>query len=163
MFKLRIKTYRGAGILFWYRDAHGCIYVLLAQRKAGPQWWSLCGGGMEGRDHRDFAACARRETCEEFGCLPEEMLVPKKQPEVVRYHWPGYCWSTYLVELTQRPEDGVFPSTKARDYRHEFLRHKWFPLRLGELPWRLNLLCYPALLRLCSVSRKIRAEKRGGS
>lgn len=143
------KTYRGAGTLFWFRDSQHRVHVLLGQRCAGKNWWSIPGGGMSEEDGGNFSACAIRETREEFGWPPDKMVVAdSRKSSVVRFRLPGYCWNTYLCELAGKPEERAFPDTNSRDYRHEFLGHKWFPLRLGVLPWRLNILTYPVLLRL---------------
>jgi 8-oxo-dGTP pyrophosphatase MutT (NUDIX family) len=146
------QPYRGAGVLFWYRDERGRPYVLLGERRAGLHWWSIPGGEMEPVDGDDFVACAGRETHEEMGWPSMAAAISQTPPShCVRYWLPRYRWTTYMVELEGRPDERLFPNTQARDY-WEFLQHGWFPLKLGALPRRSIPMLYPELFKLWLMS-----------
>lgn len=139
-----MKTYCGAGILFFFRGPKG-IELLLGQRNSGV--WSIPGGRMSVRDRHGFFACAKRETAEEFGVSEIVDQVLMAHPRVrycVCFPLIVFNWVTYLVELPDYGAD--FPSPDARDYWQEFRGHGWF--LLSSLPSRLHFLLWPAILWL---------------
>ena len=112
------------------------IEVLLGQRRWGGRW-TVPGGGMENQDLNSYWQCARREVMEEFGHLP--FLSCLQPPPGLFLTCIFRNWKTFFVQL---PEDvGKYPDVLARDYRHEFKGHSWFPLsnmhmqKLALDPW----------------------------
>jgi len=144
---VRLRRYRGAGIVFVCMEA-GVPAILLAQRRRSGVW-SIPGGGAERRDGGDFWRTALRETEEEFGRLPGPTPAPwfaQRFP----FGWLGFSWTTYVVRLGERPEG--FPNRNARDFTHEFRDAAWFPI--DRLPPKCHWLLWPVVWRLRGRGKK---------
>ena len=141
-----IRPYRGAGVLFYHRNAAGQLEVLMARRRNGG-WWSIPGGEMEPRDGRNHWETGKREAVEEFGEEGKAFFPPAGRVPKIGFTLPGFLWYTYLVPIQQKPDAHAFPDKYARDY-HEFTEHRWFNLATDPRPKRLYGLMYPSLLRL---------------
>ena len=130
---MKIKNYKGAGVmLFRYNERNNCYEALLARRalRNGYGKWAVVGGGMEKRD-KDFEDCAYREFREETGVSVGELSVCKLA--VVSTELPLFHWRTFIL-LASGPCPEFIPD-------HENFEFRWFPLSLvpGQDLWiKLN-------------------------
>jgi 8-oxo-dGTP pyrophosphatase MutT (NUDIX family) len=138
---MKLKRYRGGGVLYWTRNADGKKEILLGLRKYGfdRNTWSIPGGGLQPQDAGDLVRCAVREAQEEgFAGHPiveaalraaqsRELMAPGSGS--VRIRLPFFDWRTLLVELPEKPD-------KWPRRIREFREAKWF--RVNELPARTH-------------------------
>ncbi len=120
----RIRPYHGAGMLFYHRDPHENVHILLGRRISRPGLgkWSVPGGGYESDDgimmgRRDYRSTAIRETSEEIARSVTDCSL------IWRLHLPGFHWELFSTES----EDMNIPN-----YNCEFSQMSWFPI--AELP-----------------------------
>ncbi|MEA4859458.1 hypothetical protein SDC9_102505 [bioreactor metagenome] len=103
----RIRSYHGAGIIFWNKDEKQQVSILIGKRSMSPQnhRWSFPGGGWEMKDGFDekgkiaYTKAAIRESGEEMGMAVEhaEKLVP-----LWALHVPYFHYKVYAYELDQK-------------------------------------------------------------
>jgi len=120
----RIRSYHGAGILFWTRDDDGAPTILLGKRSMKPQnhHWAFPGGGWEGEDGFDsdgniaYRTTAIRESTEEMG-----IVVP--DPDGLKLVWslalPFFHYKVFSYELDHRVTPPVLS---------EFSEYRWCTL-----------------------------------
>ncbi|HNZ95505.1 MAG TPA: NUDIX hydrolase [Sphaerochaeta sp.] len=121
--------YHGAGILAWWKDAHGKTEVLLGLRKYNPQanMWSIPGGewderkdGFEEGTTPDYRATAIRETWEEIRLSIDD---GDDLALLWRTHIPFYHFRVFAYPM---------PEKRNLVCHEEFSRLRWFPV--DDLP-----------------------------
>ena len=155
--RIRIKHYRGAGILFWRRTENGSLEVLLGLRSTSmphaPGVWSLFGGGMKSGE--TFLECAEREAHEEtvsdgridmFKAAPFSL---EERPVCVRRIPFFYTYAYFLCKVQGTP--AKWPRSPHAHDEHEAIQ--WFSV--SSLPGVLHPETRRIILRLRkSILRK---------
>lgn len=119
-----IKSYHGAGILFWTKETKDQLFVLLGKRKYNPQRgkWSIPAGGWEkedsydGKGKPDYCQTAIRESREEIKIFVDNL-------ENLTYLWsrhlPFFHFVVYAYQLSEQVDVVRY---------QEFSEVKWFPV-----------------------------------
>lgn len=143
---MKHRTYNGTGILVMTNTTQGKKYLLLGKRRKGLDrgTWSIPGGTKEFCESPEETA--KREFAEETTLWPGAPAMDKPLPEILRYDWPFFRWSTFLWEPVN-PD--LLEVTRGRDY--EFSRIRWFPL--NRLPLLTHPLLWPAVWKLRKAYR----------
>jgi len=114
----RLRTYHGAGIIFWTHTKKGELVILLGKRSMNPQnhRWSFPGGGWETADGYEsdgnisYKAAARRESIEEMGMKVSDpsalrliwiLTLPFFRYKVYSYHLEGMVNPPYISEFSE--------------------------------------------------------------
>ena len=114
----RLRTYHGAGIIFWTHTKKGEIVILLGKRSMNPQnhRWSFPGGGWETADGYEsdgkvlYQAAAMRESREEMGMKVSDpsalrliwsLALPFFRYKVYSYHLEGMVNPPYISEFSE--------------------------------------------------------------
>ena len=117
-----IKSYHGAGVLFWTMDTYGQLFVLLGERSHHPQKgkWSIPAGGWDDEDSYDenrkhnYRATAKRETWEEINLWVDNS---NELTYLWSRHLPFFHFVVYGCQLSEKKEFVHY---------QEFSQVKWF-------------------------------------
>jgi 8-oxo-dGTP pyrophosphatase MutT (NUDIX family) len=142
-----MRTYHGAGILFFVKHEQEVLILLGQRRRSGV--WSIPGGGRHESD-TDSWVTAQRETTEEFGSVPETHHI--KFTLTYPFGIFGFRWSTFVIEVQDCLPISSYPDRQSRDFANEFRDAAWFPI--SALPPKIHWLLYPAIWRLRMRMRK---------
>lgn len=114
-----IRSYKGAGMILFHKDADGNVSVLLEKRSDNHSW-AIPGGGLSPED-RTLMNTAIRETYEETG-------ISVKDAEPVRiYRLPFFIYEVFASELNEK-------SVPRKNWESDEIR--WFSI--SELPKEMN-------------------------
>ena len=91
-----IRSYKGAGMILFHKDADGNVSVLLEKRSDNHSW-AIPGGGLSPED-RTLMNTAIRETYEETG-------ISVKDAEPVRiYRLPFFIYEVFVFSSASKGE-----------------------------------------------------------
>ena len=123
-FRLKLKPYRGAGLLLSWRSPEGVLYVALGKRRIKPQQgsWSIAGGKRDPGD-ADYRATALREFKEELSLIPGVTIRPENLKPVFTRFFGVFNWRTFAYELS-----GAVQPELGRGRDNEFSELAWFPV-----------------------------------
>ena len=118
---MKIRKYRGAGMIIYHRGSNGRMHLLLEER-SDDHSWAIPGGGASTMDENLMVA-AIRETAEETG-----IAVPSAV-HITTYRLPFFTYAVFAAKL----DDMVRP---VRNWESESIR--WFPV--SALPEGMNFM-----------------------
>ncbi len=118
MYMNRLRTYHGAGIIFWTHTEKGEVSILLGKRSMNPQnrRWSFPGGGWDELDGYtpggmiSYQRTAMRESIEEMGMKVSDpsalrliwsLALPFFHYKVYSYHLEGMMNPPYISEFSE--------------------------------------------------------------
>lgn len=118
MYMNRLRTYHGAGIIFWTHTEKGEVSILLGKRSMNPQnrRWSFPGGGWDEQDGYtpggmiSYQRTAMRESIEEMGMKVSDpsalrliwsLTLPFFRYKVYSYHLEGMVNPPYISEFSE--------------------------------------------------------------
>ena len=115
---MKIRRYRGAGMILFHRDSSGLSILL--EKRSNDHTWAIPGGGCSYGDG-NLLDTAMRETFEETG------ITINKAEHVMTYRLPFFAYAVFSSELDRE-------ELPRKNHESEDIR--WFPA--GSLPYGMN-------------------------